>query len=100
MIVVVATYQAQAGRGDDVAAAMAEITPQCLGEDGCLMYVGNRSLKDPDHFVLYEQYRDEAAIEAHRQSRHFTEIVLGRIVPMLEVREVDLYELVTGPTLK
>ena len=50
----------------------------------------------PDGFVLYEQYVDEAAFEAHRQSPHFREYIEGGVVPLLAEREWHRYDLV-GP---
>jgi quinol monooxygenase YgiN len=97
MIVLVAQYQAQPGRGDEVEAAvkrMASLVKQ--HEPGCLLYQANRSREDPDHFLLYEQYADEAALEAHRQAPHFKEIVEGTIVPMLDKRERAFYNLVAS----
>src|SRR5260221_1675856 len=33
-------------------------------EPGCLMYVGHQSTEDPRKFMFYEQYKDQAALEA------------------------------------
>ena len=41
-------------------------------EPGCLMYIVHRHRTDPRRFFIYEQYRDDAALEAHRQSRTFS----------------------------
>jgi len=37
-------------------------------EPGCLVYRPHRSTKDPDVFVFYEQYKDDAAFDAHRKA--------------------------------
>ena len=37
-------------------------------EPGCRMYIANQSLDDPAVVVLYEQYDDEAAFQAHLAS--------------------------------
>jgi quinol monooxygenase YgiN len=37
-------------------------------EPGCLVYRPHRSTKDPDLFIFYEQYADDAAFEAHRKA--------------------------------
>ena len=97
MIVLVAQYQAQPGRGDEVEAAikrMALLVKQ--HEPGCILYQANRSRENPDHFLLYEQYADEAALAAHRVMPHFKEIVEGTIVPMLDKREREFFTLVAG----
>jgi quinol monooxygenase YgiN len=91
VIVLVAHYRAQAGQGDAVAEALREAIAASRAEPGNLMYTIQRSVEDPDEFVLYEQYDDEAAVDAHRASSHFQEIVVGRVIPMLESREFGLY---------
>jgi (4S)-4-hydroxy-5-phosphonooxypentane-2,3-dione isomerase len=40
---------------------------------GCLKFEVRQDASDPALFLLIEIYRDEAALEAHRQSQHFVE---------------------------
>ena len=40
-------------------------------EPGCLRFDVIRDRDDPTRFYFYEVYRDEAALEAHRQTPHF-----------------------------
>ena len=40
-------------------------------EPGCLRFDVIQDLEDPNRIHLYEVYRDEAAIEAHRQAPHY-----------------------------
>ena len=40
-------------------------------EQGCLRFDVLQDLEDPNRIHLYEVYRDEAAIEAHRQAPHY-----------------------------
>jgi len=97
MIVLVAQYHVQPGRGDEVEAAikrMAQLVKE--REPGCILYQANRSRENSDHFLLYEQYADEAALAAHREAPHFKEIVEGTIAPMLEKREREFFNLVAG----
>lgn len=91
VVVLVARYRARPGRGDAVAEAMREMIPRSREEPGCLAYLVQRSQSEPDEFVLYEQYVDEAAIDAHRATPHFQEIVLAQVIPLLESREWGLY---------
>jgi quinol monooxygenase YgiN len=39
-------------------------------EPGCLVYRAHRSTRDPELFLFYEMYADEAAFEAHRTAPH------------------------------
>ena len=41
------------------------------GEPGNLRFDVLRAEDDPNHFILYEVYRDKAAIAAHRETPHF-----------------------------
>jgi len=63
-------------------------------EPGCLLYVGHQSIKDPRRFLFYEQYRDEAALEAHRNAPYFKQYVHGCLDPIMEQRSRELYKLV------
>jgi quinol monooxygenase YgiN len=40
-------------------------------EPGCLRFDVIQDRDDPNRFYYYEVYRDEAALEAHRQTPHF-----------------------------
>ena len=40
-------------------------------EPGCLRFDVIQDRDDPNRFHYYEVYKDEAALEAHRQSPHF-----------------------------
>jgi quinol monooxygenase YgiN len=94
VIVLIATYQAQPGKGDEIAPLVVQLAQRSRGEPACELYLVNRSTTNPDTFVLYEQYRDEDAIAAHRATAHFQELALGQIIPMLEQRVFDTYRLV------
>ncbi len=93
MIVVVAKYRTAEGKAEDVAAALREYAPMAEAEEGCAMFTAQRSRDEPREFVLYEQYRDAAALDAHRASEHFNSVAKGRIWPMLESREVTICDL-------
>jgi quinol monooxygenase YgiN len=97
MIVLVATYVAKAGKGDEVAAGLRRMAPLVQQhEPGCVLYQANRSRENADQFLLYEVYRDQAAVEAHRETPHFKEIIEGAVVPLLESRVRAFYEPVIG----
>lgn len=71
ILAVVAKIRAAKGKGDALAALLVEQAGVVLeAEPGCLMYRLHRSSKDPDAFLFYEAYRDEAAFDAHRNAPH------------------------------
>jgi len=94
VIVLIATYRGQPGKGDVIAPLLLELAGRSRAEPECELYLVNRSTTDPDTFVLYEQYRDDAAIAAHRETSHFQELAVGQIIPMLRERVFDTYQLV------
>lgn len=96
MIVLVANYYTQEGKDNEVAEVLKKMVAYCNSdqEPGCLQYVVNRSIEDPRKFLLYEQYEDQAAVDAHRETDMFKEHILGTVVPMLETREPHFYAVV------
>ncbi|SFP19554.1 Antibiotic biosynthesis monooxygenase [Amycolatopsis rubida] len=42
-------------------------------------------------FVLYEQYHDSNAFQAHVDSRHYQDYVARRVRPLLADRQVSFY---------
>jgi quinol monooxygenase YgiN len=71
ILTIVAKIRAAKGKGDALAALLREqVTTVRNAEPGCLVYRPHRSTKDPDLFIFYEQYRDDAAFDAHRRAPH------------------------------
>lgn len=89
-VVVVARWQVSADRLGDVLAHVAELRERSLAEPGCLGYEVFRAVDAPASVLLLERYRDDAALEAHRQSAHYQALVVQRILPLLAARQVDI----------
>jgi quinol monooxygenase YgiN len=53
-----------------------------LTEPGCLAFEAFRRLDDEHRHVLLERCASRAALDAHRQTAHFKDLVLGQIVPV------------------
>jgi quinol monooxygenase YgiN len=58
-------------------------------EPGCVSYVPHTVDGEPDTVVIYEQYRDQKALEAHRASQHFKDCVVGGLYQMMLERQVE-----------
>jgi quinol monooxygenase YgiN len=89
-IVVVARWQIAQERVTEVLELVAALRRESLSEEGCLGYDVFRSTDDPGSVLLLERYRDSTAIDAHRNSPHYRELVVERIIPMLAGRQVEL----------
>lgn len=72
MIVIAATLRAKPGQEAELADAMKKLAADVRAhEPGCLDYTLHRSKKDARAFLVYEKYRDGAAMQAHMTSAHF-----------------------------
>jgi autoinducer 2-degrading protein len=85
--VVIAQWTAQPGQEAAVREALLELTEQSRAEPGSLTYQPHEDPTDPRTFVIYEEYVDQAAFQAHADSDHFRRIALERAIPLLESRE-------------
>ncbi|HEU5458468.1 MAG TPA: putative quinol monooxygenase [Terracidiphilus sp.] len=77
---------------DEMLRKLAEASRQ---EPGCRSYVPHRVEGDPEVVVIYEQYADKGAEEAHRKTTHFKKYAVGGLYQkMLERSREDLSALV------
>ncbi|MYS83188.1 putative quinol monooxygenase [Embleya scabrispora] len=86
--VVVARYRTNPDTQEQVLALLDEMTRRSLAEPGCRGYRVHQGVEDERTIVLYEEYEAEADFTAHCASEHFRDIVLARVVPLLESRDV------------
>jgi len=71
VLTVVARLRAAKGKGDALEALLVEQAGAVrAAEPGCLAYRVHRSTTDPELFLFYEMYVDDAAFEAHRNAAH------------------------------
>jgi len=97
MVLLIAKYYVTPGNVDTVIDALKKMAPLVKEhEPGCSLYTANRSQKNPNLIVLVEQYDDMDAIAAHRETPHFKEIIEGTVVPLLEKREREFFDVVVG----
>ena len=63
------------GRSIDAATrkAIVEMVRASRAEDGCIDYAFASDLADPDTLILFERWRDQAALDAHGRSAHMAE---------------------------
>ena len=56
-----------------------------------MSYVCHFVADDPCQVFIYEQYRDNAALEAHRATEHFKSHGIGVLYQRMRERQVDNY---------
>jgi quinol monooxygenase YgiN len=55
-------------------------------EPGCVSYIPHFVEGDSDAVVIYEQYLDPSALEAHRASPHFKQYAIGGLYQLMKER--------------
>lgn len=65
MIIVTGTARFAAGEIDRLKGDLAAYVDEVRRRDGCISYSYARDINDPDVLNVVEQWRDEAAIDAH-----------------------------------
>lgn len=68
MIGITAVMKAVPGKGDALVEEMKTIAAEVVKEEGNHCYVVHQSLDDADTLLIYEQYTDQAALDAHREN--------------------------------
>ena len=67
-----------------------ELTAASRQEPGCVSYVPHVVETDPTTVLIYEQYRDEAALEAHRATEHFERWANQGLYPSMQERSIEM----------
>ena len=67
---------------------LAALTAKSTAEEGNLLYKIHQSVLDANTLILFEGYKDDSALADHRNSEHFQTLVIGKIIPLLEDREI------------
>jgi quinol monooxygenase YgiN len=83
MIVLIVSYNVQADKVEQAKQYIRLLQENTRREPGCRFYVGHQSTENPRKFCFYEQYDDQAALDAHRAAKYFVDYVtngLGKIM--------------------
>ena len=72
-----------------VAGFLRDLTLASRTEPGCVSYVAHSVEADPDTVLIYEQYRDAAALEAHRATPHFERWATNGFYPLMQERSFE-----------
>jgi quinol monooxygenase YgiN len=70
-VVLVGDIYALVGREAELAELLRETQDRARREPGCVAYTFAEAVADPGRYVLIEEWRDEAALEAHHASAAF-----------------------------
>jgi quinol monooxygenase YgiN len=71
--VVVGDVHTLLGRREEVVALLRETQERARLEPGCLTYAFAEVVEEPGHYVVVQEWRDEAALQAHYRSGTFAD---------------------------
>jgi quinol monooxygenase YgiN len=92
MVVLAVTWMAKTGRESEVVALFEKLTAEARKEPGCLMFQVHKHKTEARRFFIYEQYKDDAALEAHRASPHFLQYAKKDLPKVADRTEGHLFE--------
>jgi quinol monooxygenase YgiN len=91
---VIARHTIAPGNEDQVYALLPDLIAGARSEPGNLAFDAYPALDDPRNYVLLERYTSREAFGEHRETAHFKEIMLGKILPLLANRVIEQYDVV------
>jgi len=74
---------------EQVSEALRRLTDASRQEPGCVSYIPHEVAGEPNTILIYEQYRDKEALEAHRASPHFHNHAIGGIYQWMRERSAE-----------
>jgi quinol monooxygenase YgiN len=92
MVVLAVTWIAKAGQEAEVVDVFSKLTEASRQEPGCVTYQVHRQKTEPRRFFIYEQYKDDAALEAHRATPHFLQYARKELPRIADRVEGIVYE--------
>ena len=73
----------------EIAEILRDLARLSRQEEGCVTYIPHFVESEPDTVVIYEQYKDDAAVEHHRGTAHFARFAVGGLYQKMLERHVE-----------
>ncbi|MFI3332462.1 MAG: putative quinol monooxygenase [Rikenellaceae bacterium] len=92
MIRINAFFQVNEGANEQFLAAIKPLVEASQAEEGCIAYDLFASTTRPDVYLMCETWADQAAIDAHNASAHFTTVVpqLGELCSYKKIEQLNM----------
>jgi quinol monooxygenase YgiN len=75
---------------DRVEAMLRELRDASRAEVGVVSFDVARGQEDPNVFVLWEVYRDQKGLDAHRAAEHYQRLVINGVRPLAKARSGEI----------
>jgi len=74
---------------EQVTDILRKLTAASREEPGCASYIAHFVEDTPSTVLIYEQYRDAAALDLHRNAPHFHQYAIGGLYQLMLDRQVE-----------
>jgi quinol monooxygenase YgiN len=74
---------------EQIAEILRHLAAASRQEPGCVNYIAHFVEGDLSTVLIYEQYKDEAALEHHRNSPHFHQYAVGGLFQKMRERQLE-----------
>jgi quinol monooxygenase YgiN len=91
MIIALGDIYAQIPRREEVRELMRATQARVREQPGCLSSAFAETLDDPGHFLVVQQWRDQAALDEHYRSEAFADYQAGIGDQLVRTSELRLY---------
>ena len=90
MISIVAKFIVNSGEEQKFLNLVHELGIASRAEEGCFEYILHKDVAKPSTYCILEKWKNQAAIDVHNQTPHFTRIA-PQIVQIAQA-EIDVYQ--------
>jgi quinol monooxygenase YgiN len=89
---VIARYLISAGKEGEAYPLIEKLAEASRDEPGNISFEAYRALEGSLEVILLERYESREAFAAHRDTPHFKELVVDQIIPLLDSRGIETYD--------
>jgi len=90
MISIVAKFKVNTGEEEKFLNLVNNLGEASRAEEGCIEYILHKDVEKPLTYCILEKWKNQAAIDAHNNSPHFTTVV-PQIIQIVQA-EIDVYQ--------
>ncbi|SHI64273.1 Quinol monooxygenase YgiN [Tangfeifania diversioriginum] len=90
MISIVAKFRVHEGQEEKFLKLVNELSEASQKEKGCIEYMLFKDVKKALDYCIIEKWQDQAAVDEHNNTKHFTNIV-PQLTEIAEA-EIDIYQ--------
>lgn len=74
---------------DEITVILRELTAASRQEPGCVSYIAHFVEGEAATVLIYEQYKDAAALDHHRETPHFKQYAIGGLYQKMRERQLE-----------